>query len=172
MLVSAPAGAVEHEHSIGLGEGMAVLKVDDKSTLSTGGATTLHYTYGINDQFNLMAEASWALVALHQEQDNPDSPHTRPATVSTVNIGVGYVIDIIRFVPYIGLLGTGVVMNGGTLEKARYMAGASLAAGLDYKFNRSWSAGVAYRQQEFLTEASTYPSYSVFTLRAQYVWGF
>jgi len=85
------AHALEHEHRIGIGPSYAALKVDDKSTMSTGAGTAIHYTYGATDMFDVLAEANWTDVALHQEQDNKDSPHTRPSQVSSLAAGVAYV---------------------------------------------------------------------------------
>lgn len=166
------ARAVEREHHLGIDGNFAMLDIADKSSLSTGLGMGAHYTYGITDMFDLMIEGNYSVVALHQMQDNPDSPHTRPAGVGTFSAGIGYVIDILRWVPYVGLMGTAGMMVGGTLDSTQWLGGGTLAAGLDYKLTRSFTVGLAYRQTEFLTQMSTYPSYSTFLLRTEYVWGF
>ena len=78
--------------------------VDDKSTASVGAGLALHYTYGINDTFNVMVEASSSSVAREQFQDTPETPRTRPAGIDHGAFGVGYVIDILQWVPYICVL--------------------------------------------------------------------
>jgi opacity protein-like surface antigen len=173
LLACADARAVEieHEHHLGLGPSLAMLKIDDKSTLSSGAGLDLHYTYGLDDQFELLADASWAIVALHQDQDNADSPHTRPASVGTLGAGMGYVVDVLTWVPYFGGLGGVAEMSGGTLDRRLWLADFSIVAGLDYRFSHHFEAGVAYRQHMFLSDQSTYPSYSLFTFRAEYKWG-
>jgi hypothetical protein len=166
------AGAVEYQHHVGLGPELGILKVDDKSTLSIGGGLALHYAYGLTDQLNLVVEAGGSIVAANQEQDAPETPRTRPAEIDHAGVGVGYVIDVIRWVPYVGALATGYRLSGGTLENALVIPGVQLAAGLDYQLTRSWAVGVALRQHMLLTKLSTYPTYTTGVLRLEYMWGF
>ncbi len=109
------ARAAENQHHIGLDPSLAMLKVDGKSTLSVGAGVAAHYTYGLSDQFNLMTEVGWAKVALNQDQD-ADAPRTRPSDVSYAGIGIGYVLDVIQWVPYFGALAAGYWLSGGTLD--------------------------------------------------------
>ena len=94
------AAAVERQHHIGLGPSLSTLVIDDKSTASIGAGFALHYAYGLNDQFNLMAEVGSSVVAKGEKLENPDTPRTRPATVDQATAGVGYVIDVLEFVPF------------------------------------------------------------------------
>jgi outer membrane protein W len=166
------AFALEHQHHIGLDPSLAMLKVDDKSSISSGAGLGVHYTYGINDQFNLMVEANGSIVARNQQQDMPESPHTRPAEVDHGLIGVGYVIDVLQWVPYFGLLTGGYRLAGGTLDKTLFVYGGALQVGLDYQFTRHWALGVAAQQHLLFTKMSTYPSYTTGMLRLEYMWGF
>jgi opacity protein-like surface antigen len=174
VIVAAPreAAAIERQHHLGLDPSLAMLKVGDKSSVSAGVGIGAHYTYGINDQFNFMAEVNGSRVAADQEQDTPTTPHTRPADIGYASAAVGYVIDILRWVPYIGLLAGGYRLSGGTLEKALLLPGLELAVGLDYQLSRHWAVGLAGRQHLMFTEASTYPSYTNVLLRLEYMWGF
>ena len=169
---AANAGAVENQHHIGLDPQLALLKIDDKSTLDVGAGLALHYAYGITDQLNFMGEASSSIVAAKQKQDDATSPHTRPAEVDNVSAGVGYVIDVIRYVPYVGVLAAGYRLGGGTLDKSLFVGGVELALGLDYQLSRSFAIGVAGRQHMLLTKMSTYPTYTTAVLRVEYMWGF
>ncbi len=166
------AEAIERQHHIGLDPSLSMLKVDDKSTMSVGAGLGLHYTYGINDQFNFMAEMNVSRVAANQEQDEPSAPRTRPADVAHATAGVGYVIDVLRFVPYVGLSLGAYRLSGGTLDHALVLPGAELAVGLDYQLDRHWAVGVAVRQHLLVTRASTYPSYTTALLRFEYMWGY
>ena len=166
------AQALERQHHLGLDPTLAMLKVDDKSTLSVGVGLGAHYTYGINDQFNFLAEVNWSRVAANQQQDEVTSPHTRPADVAHASAGVGYVIDVLRFVPYVGLLLGGYRLSGGTLDSALLLPGAELVVGLDYQLSRQWAVGIAGQQHLLFTKASTYPSYTTVLLRFEYMWGF
>ena len=165
------ARALEHEHRFGIGPSYAALKVNDKSTLSTGAGTALHYTYGATDMFDVLAEASWTDIALNQEQDNKDSPRTRPSQVSSLAVGAAYVVDTARFTPYLGVMGGGTTLAGGTLDQNVTLASGILAAGVDYRFIRYLSVGLAYRQYMFAARATTYPSYSLFTAHLDYAFG-
>jgi hypothetical protein len=171
LLVPSPAEAAEREHKLGLQLGLSMLKVGDKSTMSTGFGTGLAYSYGLSDAFNLMAEGSFNLVATKQEQDFPDSPRTRPASVSHAGVGVGYVFDVLSWVPYVGLLGGGYYLDGGTLDKARVLPGLGVALGLDYKINFKLAVGVAARQHLMITDLSTYPSFTQVFAKVEYTWG-
>lgn len=166
------AGAVERQHHIGLGPSLSTLVIDDKSTASIGAGFALHYAYGLNDQFNLMVEVGSSVVAKGEKLETPETPRTRPATVDQATAGVGYVIDVLEFVPYIGLLGGAYRMDGGTLENGIFLPGFALALGLDYQLSRHWALGAAVRQHMFLTHTSTYPSYTTALLRVEYMWGF
>jgi hypothetical protein len=166
------ARAIERQHHIGLDPSLSMLKIDDKATVSVGAGLGLHYTYGINDQFNFMAEGNASIVALDQQQDTETTPRTRPAEVDHVSAGVGYVIDVLRLVPYIGLLVGGYRLSGGTLPDALVLPGAELAVGLDYQLSRHWAVGIAGRQHLLVTKLGTYPSYTTLMLRFEYMWGF
>jgi hypothetical protein len=173
-LVAAPrdAHAVERQHHIGLAPSLSLLKVDDKSTMSVGMGGSLYYTYGLSDQLNLMAEFNSSIVALDQQQDTPDTPRTRPATVDHLSVGLGYVIDVLRWVPYIGALPGVYRLGGGTLDGSLFLPGAALAVGLDYQLSRHWAIGAAAHQHFLFTKMSTYPTYTTVLLRLEYMWGF
>ena len=165
------ASAIERQHHAGIGGQLATLIVDDKSTASVGGGLALHYTYGINDTFNLMIEASSSSVAREQFQDTPETPRTRPAGIDHGAFGVGYVIDILQWVPYICVLGGTYRVYGGTLPEDLYLPGLSFGGGLDYQISRSIAVGVAVREHLMLSKLQTYPTYTTVLLRAEYMWG-
>jgi hypothetical protein len=169
---SGSASAVEREHHIGVAPQLTMLDVADKSTLSVGGGIGAHYTYGLTDQLLLMGELAFAIVAANQKQDTPTTPHTRPSEVDHLSGGIGYVLDILRFVPYGGALVGGYRLAGGTLDSALILPGAQLQLGLDYLLSRHFAIGVAGQQHFLFTKMSTYPSLTMVLLRAEYVWGF
>jgi hypothetical protein len=171
LLVPASAQAAEREHKLGLQLGLSMLKVDDKSTMSTGAGGGLTYSYGLTDAFNLMAEGSYNLVAADQQQDAPDTPRTRPASVSHAGIGAAYVFDVLSWVPYVGLLGGGYYLAGGTLDKAKVLPGIGVALGLDYRISFKLAVGIGARQHLMLTDLSTYPSFTQVFAKLEYTWG-
>ena len=169
-LAAKSAHAVEHQHHFGLDGGLSMLKIDDKATLSVGGGLGLHYAYGLTDQFNLMIEGSSSIVALGEDV-GPGASNHHPSAVDSLGAGVGYVLDITRLVPYGGILASGYTLRGGSMEHPIFVGGGALALGIDYMLTRNFAFGVAYRQHFLLTQLSTYPSYSQFFLRVEYVWG-
>lgn len=171
-LASRESVAAERQHHLGLDPSLAILAIDDKSTASVGVGMGLHYTYGLNDQFNFMAELNGSIVAKSQDQDTPTTPRTRPAEVDYASVGVGYVIDVIQWVPYLCVLAGGYRLSGGTLADSLVLPGLEVGLGLDYQVTRHWTVGLGGRQHMLLTKMSTYPSYTTAFLRLEYAWGF
>lgn len=168
---SGTASAIENQHHVGIGGQLATLIVEDKSTASVGGGLALHYTYGINDTFNLMIEATSSSVAREQFQDTPETPRTRPAGIDHGAFGVGYVIDILQWVPFICVLGGTYRVYGGTLPEELWLPGLSGGVGLDYQLTRSIAIGAGVREHLMISKLSTYPTYTTVFLRAEYMWG-
>ena len=167
----AAAGAVEREHTLGVETGGAMFVVHDKGSPDVGGTVGLHYTYGLSDAFNLVADANWSLVALNETLPDPSTPHTRPTNVTNVNAGVAYVLDVLQWVPWGALEIGGYALDGGTIDGVKVLPGFALAVGLDYRLSRTWSVGVYARQHMLFTDASDYPSFTQLFARFEYVWG-
>lgn len=165
------AYAFERQHHVGIGPELGLLKIDDKSTMSVGGGARAHYTYGLSDSFNLLIEGSSTIVALDQKLDEPTSPRTRPAALHGVSVGAAYVLDVLQFVPYGGVLAEGTLLTGGTLDKPHFIGGVSAVIGLDWQIQRSFAVGIAGHQHFLLTDFSKYPSFTTIGLQAEYVWG-
>jgi hypothetical protein len=167
---AAGAGAVEREHHLGVDAGYAMLVVADKSTPDVGAGVGVHWTYGLSDAFNVIAEGGWSLLAIGEKAQGPSTPRTRPASITSAEVGVAYVFDVLQWVPWIGLLAGGYAFTGGTINGARILPGAAVGLGLDYRLSRSWAVGVSAHQHAF-TDASTYPSFTQFFARFEYTWG-
>ena len=170
MALAAPARAVEREKHLGVDLGGSLLTIGGKSTNDLGGTAMVHYTYGLSDAFDLMFEGAYSLVALGQRADGPKTPSTYPAWVANADVGIGYVFDVLTWVPYAGVLLGGYGLSGGTIHGLKAMPGVEIALGLDYRLGRSVSVGVAARQH-FLSETDTYPSFTQLLARFEYVWG-
>jgi hypothetical protein len=171
LAVAVPAGAVERENAIGVDVGGAILVVADKSAQDVGASVGLHYTYGLSDALNLVADAGWSLVALNEGLTDPTTPRTRPTNVTNADAGLAYVLDVLQWVPWGAAELGGYALDGGTLDAVKILPGVALAVGLDYRLNRSWSLGVEGREHLLFTEMSTYPSFLQLFARAEYVWG-
>jgi hypothetical protein len=163
------AGAVERENHVGVDAGGAILALSDRTDV--GVAVGGHWAYGLSDAFNLMVEGAWSLLAPGEKIESAATPRTRPSSAANAGVGVGYVLDVLRWVPYGGVLVGAYALLGGTLDGAAVRPGAALALGLDYRFDRSFAAGVAFRQHLLVTDTSTYPSFTQVFLRAEYTWG-
>jgi len=171
LFLGSPAQAFERQHHVGIGPELGLLKIDDKSTLSVGGGLRAHYTYGLTDSFNLLVEGAGNIVALDQGVDSPTTPHTRPSSLYNGAVGVAYVLDVLQFVPYGGVLAEGTLLTGGTLDKAHLIGGVSAVLGLDWQLHRNFAVGIAGRQHFLLTDFSRYPSFTTVGIQAEYVFG-
>ena len=169
LALTSRAGAVEREHHLGVDLGGALLIMSDKTDL--GGGAGVHWTYGLSDAVNLMAEGAWSVVAPGEKLRSAATPRTRPGSVADVDLGIGYVLDVGQWVPYGGVLAGGYALTAGTISGTRILPGLATALGLDYRFDRSWAAGVAFRQHFFVTDISTYPSFTQVFARFEYTWG-
>lgn len=166
------AQAIERQHHFGLDPTLALLKVDDKSSMSTALGIGAHYTYGLNDQFNFMAELNASFMLQGEKLDAATTPHTRPTQIGHALVGVGYVIDILRWVPYFGILAGGYRLAGGTLGDPLVVIGGAAQVGLDYQLSRQWAIGGALQQHFLVTKMSDYPSYTTLMMRFEYMWGY
>jgi hypothetical protein len=132
------------------------------STVLTGTSFGLHYSYGLNDAFNLLADGGTSLLFTGGQS---------LATVSNANVGLGYVLDVLSWVPWAGLELGGYAMTADPSGSTQVFPGASLALGVDYRFDRSWAAGIVLRQHLLFTRESTLPSFSQGFARIEYTWG-
>jgi hypothetical protein len=164
------AHAVEREQFLGANLGGSALIVADKNSPDIGPALGAHWGYGMSDEFNLMVEAAWSL-ASNSDKPAPKTPATRPSSVWDAEVGVGYVFDVLSWVPYAGLLVGADVLTGGTLEHTQVKPDFVVALGLDYRFDRHWAVGAALRQHVLLVDSSTYPSFTQAFARCEYTWG-
>jgi hypothetical protein len=157
------AGAVEREHQIGLELGVPMLVVQNSSTSTlTGGGFGLHYTYGISDAINLVADGGASLMPFGASS---------PSTMSNVDVGLAYVLDVLQWVPWGAVELGGYALTGSPVGGTQVLPGAAIALGLDYRFDRSWAAGIVLRQHMLFTDASTFPSLTQGLLRIGYTWG-
>jgi hypothetical protein len=157
------ASAFEHQQHFGGDIGGSAFSVNGQPTF-IGAGLGLHYTYGLTDQFNLMTEASTTHLTLKE--------NVGPTQATSVAVGASYVLDVLRWVPYGGVLIGATYMNGGPIPTIPVLLDAQIAVGLDYQIDRNLAVGVAGRQHMLLTDLSTYPSFTTVFFRVEYVWGY
>jgi len=170
LLVTAEAHAVEKQHHIGLGPTLAILNIDDKSTNSVGGGGAIHWAYGLSDQFNVMFEASSAVVAKDQLQDAPDKPRTRSGRGRSRRIGVGYVIDVLRWCRTCRSPAARTASRADASRAAHHPRPLDRRR-LDYQLSHDFAIGIGVREHMMISKLKTYPSYTNFLLRFEYMWG-
>ncbi len=165
------AAAFERQHHLGVDAGLTLLSAGDAPHVGLSGGGGAHYTYGLSDAFNFVAEAQLTIEPWGSVVHDPKTPHTLPGSLFGAGAGVVYVLDVLRWVPYGGALVGASALGGGNLNHTLLLPDAQLALGLDYAITRQWVVGAAYRQHFFATKMDTYPSYATLFLRAEYVWG-
>ncbi len=161
------ASAYERQQHFGLEAGGALSQTDSAKTRA-GIDLGLHYTYGISDAFNFVAEVGGAGLTA---QGPSKAPPPQPGIVATGGAGVTYVFDVVRWVPYAGVLLGPAYFAGARVAHPFWTPDAQLAVGLDYEITRSWAVGFAYRQHMFVSKMSTYPEFTTLGLRVEYIWG-
>lgn len=171
LLVSQTSSASVDRWQVGGGIGLANVSYGPVKTASLG--VELDLTYGLNDQFNLLVEATAS------DHGFTTGGVKRHASVMAADAGVAYTLDVIQIIPYAGfLIGGGRVAAGdsmGDAISAKRGANGSLdlvgAVGVDYQFSRSLTFGLAGRFHFFVTGPET-GQYITVLGRAAYTWGF
>jgi hypothetical protein len=165
LLASSGAAAFERQWHAGASIGYALL-ADDGSYPGLGGR--FHLAYGVTDAFNALVEL-----------DTASHPGGDLMFVGG-SAGASYVIDILQWVPYVGLMAGGYDVArlgpcGGPGEQQCHTGkfGASVPFGLDYTFSRSFAAGFAGKYTLLLPGAGDSPgSYFTAFARAELIWGY
>ena len=161
----ATAEATERQWHAGISLGWASL--DDRDTSWNGLGGGLHLTYGLSDAFDALLEAR---VMAH--------PGGELLDVSG-GIGAGYVLDVLSWVPRVGLLfevhelvglADGCDVDPAAAPCRRTLIGGAIPFGLEYLITPSFAVGAWGRYTLlFLGEAPQ----SIFSAgaRAEIVWG-
>ena len=154
--VASPALAFERQWHAGLDAGGAALDAGDRSLGFGGGA---HLGYGLDDAWNAMLEVD---VTRHPSQS---------MTIASGAVGVAYTLDVLRWVPYLGVLGGGYWLGDGATS--RTAPGVQLALGVDYQCTRHFALGAQLRlHQVFAAEPLGTTSYATTFARAEWTWGY
>jgi hypothetical protein len=186
LLASSRSEAFERQWHAGASLGYTALMGSHATLHGIGGG--LHLTYGLTDAFNLMVEID---VSNHFTRlgDPPvddkgkatgaaatQLPHTLLASGA---VGVGYVFDVLQWVPYVGgLVGAADIVDLGadcgktpTTPCSSFRLSLEVPFGLDYSVSRSFSVGVGGRYQMMIGGAALENGLTGL-LRAEYVWGY
>jgi len=166
------AEAYERQWHVGGGLGYSLLlnggSVPTTATSLHGLGATLHGTYGLTDAFNLMVQV-----------DGSIAPGPTPVLLAGGGAGIGYVIDVLRWVPWAGVMVGGYAVSafdpcgaaGETCTSGRL--GLSIPFGLDYQVSRSFTLGASGRYGVLLLGPKGGVDQMIGAyLRAEYVWGY
>ena len=170
---SSEASAYEHQWQAGVSAGYTHF-INGGGTAITpallpGFGTSLSLTYGLNDSLNIIGHI-----------DMSAHPGAAPVLIGGGGVGIAYVLDVLRWVPWIGVTAGGYAVSAGAPCIATADAlcttgrlGLSAPFGLDYQFNRKFSIGAGGRYGVLLfgNKNGVDQTISVF-LRAQYIWGY
>jgi Outer membrane protein beta-barrel domain len=159
-----PASAFERQWHLGGGIGAAGFA---SGPAKIGPALGLHAAYGLSDMFDLRAELTGSR---HVRDDGLGNLELYSAA-----IGIAYKIDILEWVPYVGLFVGSYVWGGpGAYANTTAFIGVSSAVGLDYATSRSFALGIQARYHGGLNDlpnSLTDGSYYTALFRAEYRWG-
>jgi opacity protein-like surface antigen len=157
------ASAYERQWHAGGSLGYALIAVNEETYHGLGGG--LHLTYGLNDVFNAMLQVDFTTYPGNE------------LVIGSAAVGVGYVVDILEWVPYIGLMAGGYqlsffgdVCDAPEADCSSTMFGLSVPFGIDYLFTRSFAMGVQGRYHLLLSPDGA-ASYLTAFARAEYIWG-
>lgn len=165
LLASSRASAFERQWHAGGAVGYALL-ADGGSYPGIG--ANFHLAYGLTDAFNALVQV-----------DTASHPGGELMFLGG-SVGASYVIDILQWVPYLGLMAGGFDLVrlgpcGAPGEQSCHTGkfGLSVPFGIDYAFSRSFTVGFAGKYTLLLPGASDSPgSYFTAYARAEFIWGY
>jgi opacity protein-like surface antigen len=185
------AQAFERQFHAGGGLGVVEMKRGDFSGPAIG--AELDLTYGLSDMFNVLVETSYSPHILtgsvagpldDKGVAGPSRDVRMPGTFHafSATTGIAYTLDVLRWIPYIGVLGGVSYVSGKcdqvtpelkcTGEVSDVRLEWVLALGLDYQITRSLAAGLALRWHD--APSSSAPNTMLFQAwgRVAYTWGY
>ncbi len=164
-LTSERALAFEKQWHLGGGVGVGGFMAEE--TVGTAPVLGLYGAYGVSDMFD---------VGLELNASNHDAGEAGGrAWVYSVAAGAAYKLDVLQWIPYVGLLAGFYYFDGPTPVGRDADFGASLTIGLDYAISRNVAMGGQLRFHFFSNELpSSIDDNALMTvlIRAEYRWGF
>jgi opacity protein-like surface antigen len=160
LTLASRADAFERQWHAGVDLGLAAISWNDEIRSGLGGG--IHVAYGLTDSYNLMLELGTSSHAIYADRPVLRANHGA--------LGMAYTLDVISWVPYVGLLVGGYRFSGAELEEAEHRLGFQGALGLDYRPSRSWAVGVQLRYHTFAQEPLQ-THYMTSFARFEWLWG-
>jgi hypothetical protein len=159
MLHSRAVSAFERQWHLGAGLGAASYAGTDSGISPALG---LHAAYGLSDMFDARVE----LVASRHSQGAGER-----LDIFSAAGGIAYKIDVLEWIPYVGVLGGYYYFSGQPAPEFRHDFALSAILGLDYAWSRSFGLGVALRYHGLMLDAPrsfTDAAYFTGLLRVEY----
>jgi len=154
LLLARPVFGEKGEVALGGSLMYSVVKWDSRHP--SGGGAALEATYGLTDWLSLRATA---LATVHAAPKDEDAGLPSGAlTVGGGFVGVRYVFDVLRVVPFADI-GIGALVARGAGHGIRFDLGVDVGLGVDYLYSRRVTFGLAVRYHAFATDMGTLPVY-------------
>jgi hypothetical protein len=157
-LLPTAALAAEGQSSISVTAGYAALVAEDGATPArqldgNGGLGSVDYQRGFGDSWWLRVGLGGGAVSLGGEMSG----------VAVGTVGLTYAVDILRYVPYVGLGVGGVVVGGGAV-RTHIDPVVDLAAGIEVQESPGFAWGIEARLSSFAAQTT------LFTIGPRLVW--
>jgi hypothetical protein len=171
-----PAAAFERQWHAGAGLGLRPTSIDGLNGGAVAPLVALNLTYGLTDQFDAFAEVGLARPVF----TIPGLEGDHALLTTTGDLGVVYTLDVLRVVPYLGLMagvhhvGSATVLVPGAGEgKLGGATGLDLGAagGVRYQYDRTLAFGFDLRFHRPIRLPETTQAMGMF-VSAAYTWGY
>lgn len=171
---ASPAKAFEKQQHIAVQAGPSLLVVSgtEQSSTNIGAALGATYTYGVSDMFNLHASVTGSLFSAGANAADKKPLPRQPLLLAGAHVGGSYLIDVLRWVPYVGADVGATAFAGHDFAAPRFFPSARAFAGLDYQLDRHLAIGGLARQEFFVTKMSNYSSRTELLFKFEYAWGY
>jgi hypothetical protein len=156
-LQASPALAGEDDRSLSVGLGYGRFSVPD-DIAPHGGVLSFDYEHGFADALSFHASAGGGYYPVGDGA---------PGYGAQASLGLTYLFDVVRYVPYIRLGLGGIVLRAEELD-TDVSPLLELGIGMDVLHSRSWSYGIAARFESFIVDTSFFTA----GVRVSYRWGF
>lgn len=155
-LGSAPAHAGEDDRWLSVSLGYATFTAPEIQP--HGGALAVEYERGFADAMAVRATAGGGYYPVGTGS---------PGYSAHATVGLTYLFDITRYVPYIQIGVGGIAINAVELD-TELSPLLELGVGLDVLHSRTWSYGISARFESFINDTSFFTAGA----RLTYRWGF
>lgn len=165
-LLCAPGSAYADEGEFWFGPAAANLSDFEVGVWGVGGQAGAQWQF--DDFWGLFAD--YTLTYHFSADPVSEEGETIPADlVNALGVGIRYNLDLFTYVPYFGLAAMGYLDAPQIADEGlNANAGAKLVLGVDYRYDREWSFGLAGEIHALVSDLSRYPVYTVLSVNLGY----